>query len=93
VVLLNGNGNKTLTAGGAPLLPLPLSKLLALAVVLKTALSYTSEVPCEKDLTEERNAYYNTENREQSHVFVLSLACRHRPLACIMRPGCFWVLS
>jgi hypothetical protein len=36
----------------ACLLPLPLCEPLAVAVVLKTALSCTSEAPCERDLTE-----------------------------------------
>ena len=34
-----------------------------------------------------------TENKEQARMGVLLLARRHRPLADIMRPGCFWVLS
>jgi hypothetical protein len=54
---------KHAAAGGVPpesprrsacLLPLPLCKPLALAVVLMTALSRTSEAPCERDLTERR---------------------------------------
>ena len=52
-MLLNGSDTKTLAAGTAPGDPaaermppaLPLCKPLALAVVLKTALSCTSEAP------------------------------------------------
>jgi hypothetical protein len=49
--------------------------------------------PARETSQSDENAYYNTENREQAHVGVLLLACRHRPLAGIMRAGCFWVLS
>jgi hypothetical protein len=47
----------------ACLLPLPLCKPLALAVVLKTALSCTSEAPCERGLTERRKRIL--QHREQ----------------------------
>jgi hypothetical protein len=85
---------KRAAAGGAPpesprrcacLLPLRLRTPLALAVVLKTALSCTSEAPCEREFTERQNAYLNKEIREQAHVGLLLLAIHHRPLADIMR--------
>jgi|AntAceMinimDraft_1070359.scaffolds.fasta_scaffold53906_1 hypothetical protein len=60
VMLLNCSDKETPAMGGASGEPaarhmppaLPLCKPLVLAVVLKTALSYTSEAPCERDLTE-----------------------------------------
>jgi hypothetical protein len=52
----------------ACLLPLPLCKPLALAVVLKTALSCTSAALCDRDFTERRKRVYNTENREPARV-------------------------
>jgi hypothetical protein len=56
-MLLNGNDKETLTAGAPPvsqqpsacILPMLFCKPLALAVVLKTALSCTFEAPCERD--------------------------------------------
>ena len=71
----------------ACLLPLSLCKPLALAedgAVLHFRGALTSQ--------SDENAYCNTENREQAHLDLLLLACRHRSLAGIMRPGCFWVL-
>jgi hypothetical protein len=43
--------------------------------------------PARETSQSDENEYYNTENREQAHVGVSLLACRHRPLADIMRPG------
>jgi hypothetical protein len=94
---------KRAAAGGAPGQPaakrlppaLVVVQPLALAVVLKTALSCTSEAPCERDLTIRAPKTHitteRTENRRTRLFFLL--AYRHRPLADIMRPGCFWVLS
>jgi hypothetical protein len=42
---------------------------------LKTALFCSFKAPCERDLTERQNTYYNTENREHAHV----VACHLRP--------------
>jgi hypothetical protein len=62
-MLLNGNDKETMTAEGAPGEPAAerlspalavVQKCRALAVVLKTVLSCTSEAPCERDLTEGR---------------------------------------
>jgi hypothetical protein len=50
---------KRAAAGGG----LSLCKPPALAVVLKTALSFTSEAPCERDLTERRKRIL--QHREQ----------------------------
>jgi hypothetical protein len=47
--------------------------------------------PARETSQSEKNAYYNTENREQAQLGVLLLACRHRPLADIMRLAAFGV--
>jgi hypothetical protein len=95
---------KRAAAGGAPesprrsacLLSLPLCKPLALTMVLKTALICTSEGPARVTSQSDENEYYILQHREQrtgAHVGVLLLACRHRPLADIIRPGRFWVFN
>jgi len=70
---------KRAAAGGAPenprrsacLLPLPLCKPLALAVVLKTALICTCALRERPHrATKTHITYYNTENREQAHTWV-----------------------
>ena len=54
----------------ACLLPLPLWKPLTLAVVFKAALSWTSEAPCERDLTERRKRILqHREHNRRSWVF------------------------
>ena len=84
---LNGNDEETLTAGGAPgrgqapascpcrcvdRWPWRWRSRRQCLVLLRRPARETSK--------SDENAFDNTENREQAHVGLLLLACRHRPL-------------
>jgi hypothetical protein len=90
---LGGRQDEVGLVQSACLLPLSLCEPLALTVVLKKALSCTSDAPYERDLTERRNAYFKTENREQAHAGLLLLACRNRHIADILSPDYFRIQS
>jgi hypothetical protein len=47
--------------------------------------------PARETSQSDENAYYNKESRQQAHAGLVLLACRHRPLYDIIRPGCFWL--
>jgi hypothetical protein len=98
VMPLNGNDKETLTAGGAPgVAPASCPCRCADRWPWRWCSRRRFFFPLPRRPAEETSqsdeTHIATQNRKQAHVGLLLLAYRHRLLADIMRPGCFWELS